>query len=178
MYVEAREHVNNLIDQAKSVHFRTKIEEAGDQKNLFKVVEGLLHHKSASILPSCDSDLELADKFNDFFASKVTKLRDNLPNAVPENNQSNDSASDTTIIHELTELRPATEEEVEKVVKGSKTKSCSLDPIPTQLLKGLFGGFTPHHYKAGQFIFRTIYYACESEEGSCNTFAEKSTSGL
>jgi hypothetical protein len=48
LYVEAREHVNNLIDQAKSVHFRTKIEEAGDQKNLFKVVEGLLHHKSAS----------------------------------------------------------------------------------------------------------------------------------
>jgi hypothetical protein len=143
LYVEAREHVNNLIDQAKSLHFKTKIEEAGDQKNLFKVVEGLLHHKSASRLPSCDADLELANKFNDFFASKVTKLRDNLPNAVPENNQSKDSASDITIIHELTELRPATEEEVEKVVKGSKTKSCSLDPIPTQLLKDCLEALLP-----------------------------------
>jgi hypothetical protein len=62
---------------------------------------------------------------------------------VPENNQSNDSASDTTIIHELTELRPATEEEVEKVVKGSKTKSCSLDPIPTQLLKDCLEALLP-----------------------------------
>ena len=43
----------------------------------------------------------------------LTRLKENLPNIVPEINQSEDSTSDNTVMHELTESKPATEVEVE-----------------------------------------------------------------
>ena len=35
----------------------------------------------------------------------------------------------------LSDLKPATEDEVHKIIMNSPSKSCSLDPIPTWLLK-------------------------------------------
>jgi DNA-directed RNA polymerase subunit F len=143
IYVEAREHVNLMIDQAKAGHYRTKIEEAGDQKTLFKVVDDLLHNKTATKLPSCESDLELANKFNDFFATKITKLRDQMSSNTGTGVHLHQPEMSSQIVHELSDFRPATENEVEKVIKSSKSKQCKLDPIPTQLLKECLEALLP-----------------------------------
>ena len=144
IYVEAREHVNLMIDQAKANHYRSKIDNAGDQKTLFKVVDSLLHNKTTTTLPSRESDLELANKFNDFFATKITNLRDKMSSNIgTEQHQPAESEISPHISQELTEFRPATEKEVEKVIKNSKSKQCKLDPIPTQLLKDCLEALLP-----------------------------------
>ena len=43
----------------------------------------------------------------------------------------------------LEKFRPVTQEETQKLIIGSPTKSCSLDPIPTFLLKECVLEFTP-----------------------------------
>ena len=43
IYVNVREKVNNLIDQAKKNYYKDKIDGAHDQKSLFKIVNDLLH---------------------------------------------------------------------------------------------------------------------------------------
>ena len=58
--VDVKDNVHILVDLAKRGHCKAKIEEAGDKNNLAKIVEALLHHKSPSNLPSCDTHLELA----------------------------------------------------------------------------------------------------------------------
>ena len=60
--VEAREHVDILIDQADSVQLINKY--TGHLKNLFKIVECHQHNKSPSNVLSCDSYVQLANKFN------------------------------------------------------------------------------------------------------------------
>jgi hypothetical protein len=143
LYVEAREYVNNLIDAAKSSHYRTKIADAKDHKSLFQVVDDLLHHKSSPKFPSCESDILLANKFNDYFAKKITKLREDLSSNPLDNDSSDTPLPAIKLSHELTELRPATVDEVRKVIIGSKSKTCKLDPIPTQLLKNCLEALLP-----------------------------------
>ena len=41
---------------------------------LFKVVDELLHRKKKTELPDCDSDIDLADKFSEYFVDKILKL--------------------------------------------------------------------------------------------------------
>ena len=50
----------------------------GDQKVLFNTVNKLLHRNSSKVLPSSTSDLNLAEKFADFFINKVATIHDEL----------------------------------------------------------------------------------------------------
>ena len=43
----------------------------------------------------------------------------------------------------LVKFTPASEEEIQKIVKNSPNKSCELDPVPTWLLKSCLDGLLP-----------------------------------
>ena len=114
-------------------------EHQNDQKALFKVVNKLFHRSGPSPLPRHESAELLANMFADFFVEKIEKIRQQF--------DANPTASSwpcqRQTKHLLTTFPPVTEEHVEKLIKASATKSCSLDPIPTWLLKTCLNELLP-----------------------------------
>jgi hypothetical protein len=140
IFLEAQQHVNNLIDHAKKQHYLKKVESA-DQKSLFKIVDTLLNKAASGSLPSHDSPNDLADRFGQFFSEKISKIRDDLTKLqIPGTVSPSDSQTPPSI---LSNFEPVTEDEVRKIIMSNKTKSCSQDPIPTSLLKECVSSLLP-----------------------------------
>ena len=71
--------VNSLILDAKKTYYIDKIDcFAGDQKELFKIIDKIdiyMHNYEEPQLPSHNSLDELVNKFADFFVTKVSEIR-------------------------------------------------------------------------------------------------------
>jgi hypothetical protein len=76
----------------------------------------------------------LADDFNSFFVTKITKIREDLDNSDNDFLQFNPSPSSFTG-KKLSTFVAVTEGEIEKLIKSSSSATCELDPIPTKFLK-------------------------------------------
>ena len=133
--------VINMINLAKSKHYEHQISQCKDQKAIFKVVESLLHQKGNVKLPSHTCQKELAHRFNDFFISKIAKIRKDLDAIVPASSCVLDVTSEFAT--PLESFAHATEDEIYKLVSSSPSKSCTLDPIPTWMLKEHIDIFVP-----------------------------------
>ena len=81
LYCNQRKKVNELINVAKIEYYSSQITDcSGDQKKLFKVVNGLLHQaKKTPVLPSSVSDAVLADSFSRYFSNKILNIRSISP---------------------------------------------------------------------------------------------------
>ncbi len=126
-----------LCAVSRKTYFTSKIAECGcSQKGLSGISKNLMGHKGKIILPSYSSGNDLANKFSDFFTKKTATIRDTIIN-------NGSSMSDTIVMsadvkfegQHLTHFKPATQDEVRIVVMKSPSKSCELDPLPTNLLK-------------------------------------------
>ena len=66
---------NDSCFKAKKAFYSSKLEsDENDHKEFFKLTNTLLHKKKDLALPSHGSSLEMANKFVDFFTSKVEKI--------------------------------------------------------------------------------------------------------
>jgi exonuclease III len=123
MYCTQRDKVNSMIQKARVKHFEAKVVASGnDQKALFKLVKTLTQSEDKK---PCSLS---SDAFSAFFASKIQKIRDNFP-------QSDIPAEVCLTEASLSVFSTVSVDEVHKTVMRSPTKSCSLDPWPTWLLK-------------------------------------------
>lgn len=123
--------VNSLILSSKQSYFRDMVSDSeGDQKALHRIMDRLLHTKSESPLPSYDSAADLADKMAHFFIEKVETIRSDI--AKKTRTEFKPTPRDTPT---LSEFRPTTEDEVQKIISEAPSKWSVLDPIPTWLLK-------------------------------------------
>ena len=112
MYCEQKNTVNRLIDQTKIKYYSCQInEKAGDQKQLFNVVNDLLQKSKKPLLPQSDSDEALAEQFSEFFSTKIMEIREQFPSNVTEP-FSYEIASNTNVY--LTHFEPTSELEVKK----------------------------------------------------------------
>ena len=115
----------------KSEYFCNKIEEhSGDQKELFRITSNLLHKGKSKPLPSHTDPIQLANEFGEYFISKVSNIRESFPDSDCSPHQ-----YDKMQVPTIESLQPVTEAELRKLIMSSKSKTCSLDPIPTSLLK-------------------------------------------
>ncbi|XP_056006684.1 uncharacterized protein LOC130050513 [Ostrea edulis] len=133
IYIQCREEVNTLIDAAKLQHYRTLVlDNIGDSKQLFRVVNKLLGWNSTTPLPADKLPSDLADIFSDFFVQKITRIRSSI--ACDNHNPLVDppAIGDET---KLSLFQHVTVDEVTKLIRSSVDKSCELDPIPTSLVK-------------------------------------------
>lgn len=132
MFKAQRNTLHQLREKAKSTFFTDKIESASNPREVYKVMNTLLHKDTDPVLPAHSSARDLAEKFAHFFTEKVTAIRNGieLPTLPAQ-----DEALSIELHTEITSFRPATEEEIDKLVISSPSKSSSLDPIPTWLLK-------------------------------------------
>ncbi len=142
MYSEQKNTVNKLIEQAKIEYYSGQIDEkAGDQKQLFNVVNDLLHKSKEPVLPHCNSEEALAEQFSEFFSNKILNIRTNFPSKCTDS-FSCETESNSTVY--LTSFEPASESEVRDIICKSPCKSCELDPVPTSLVKECIDDFVPY----------------------------------
>ena len=134
MLKEQSRSVVRLIEQKKTTFYRERFT-AADSKETFRLVNGLLSAQNGTILPPGDDDQSLAQSFATFFKDKVEGIHASLNPA--DNTRSDADVRDSTATRPylLTEFTPVTEGDVERVIKQSANKTCSLDPLPTSMMK-------------------------------------------
>ena len=124
-----------LINSAKQDYFETTIASAV-QSNMYRVISHLLTSTITWSLPSHDSEQELADCFVQFFHCKVTTIHttlDDMQQQLPPLLEKALPASVPT----LDSFSTVTSADLCKLVQGSASASCTLDPALTRLLKEL-----------------------------------------
>jgi hypothetical protein len=135
-YQAQRDVVNKLLKNGKTAFYKKQVEDCGgDQKALFRVVQKLLKPHHTQHLPSYSSLEEITERFSTFFTSKIENIRDKLDTAATPSCHVLPSPASCHVAPELTHLLPLTTEEITKIILKSPTKTCSLDPWPTWLLK-------------------------------------------
>ena len=121
---------NRLANKDKGSYYTNLITaNSRDSKKLWQSLRKVLHHTSETVLPAHSSDKSLADMFASFFSNKISKIRDTFATSGSFND------APESVPPAFNAFMPVTEDEVYKCISESPTKSCSLDPIPTFLLK-------------------------------------------
>ena len=133
LYWHQRDKYNNLLNTTKQDYFKNKIESASSTKEFFKVCNNLLNWTNENILPSHSCGAELANRFVNYFGNKITSIRRDLEDSSNTPDYTINVASDFDGVP-LEKFRIVSQEEVRKII-SSPSKSCSLDPIPTSILK-------------------------------------------
>ena len=97
------------------------------------LLNSLICVSQGSSLPSSTSNQELAQAFVTYFRDKVHTIRTSL-DAVTVSEVDTDSKSP---YHppSLTAFQPQTHDDVRRIIERCATKTCSLDSLPTVILK-------------------------------------------
>ena len=78
-FPDQRDYVTTLCREAKQEYYLEKIGDRGsDPKNLYKVINELLHRRRDIVLPSYDSNKNMANQFSSFFLNKMEKIKADL----------------------------------------------------------------------------------------------------
>ena len=95
-------------------------------------------------LPQHSCAHDLADNFAKFFTNKISTIYQAL-SVIPVG--STQPSNDITDMHteEMASLAATTEDEVCKIILVSPSKTCSLDPMPTSMVKDCLQELTCDH---------------------------------
>ncbi len=136
MYKAQRQIVLNLIRQAKRHHFAAMIDEhSAKPRQLFAVIDHLLHRKKEMPLPRHNTPKELAESFSSYFISKVAKIRTELDTHSAEISDRQSPVEPRQVVTPLESFDPVSMSDVLRLINMSAPKSCGLDPIPTSVVK-------------------------------------------
>jgi hypothetical protein len=144
LYIAQNKVVNSMIDEAKVIHYKSKLESA-DTKSVFKLVKGLLNNNK-KVLPDHTSAKQLSDDFANYFSEKVAKIHSDLKSE--QSRMSNvhnvvDVSVDNTVSCHLSQYDLVDADDVANLISKSATKSSLLDPIPTWYIKQNISVFVP-----------------------------------
>ena len=137
-YKAVKNNYNQLLYKSKCSFFNDKIINCGnDSKQLFGIINDILHKKKPSKLPDHVCPEELAERFSTFFSDKIQCIRDGLSSAtsvaVPRSRLGSSLDSFTTTC----------DDEVGEIILMSPSPSCVLDPIPSWLVKQILDTLIP-----------------------------------
>ena len=100
----------------------------GNSKSIHQLANKLLVNQHVQQLPSGDDDLQMANRFCDYFKNKIDINRQGFSgNTTPDEH----IPLNITLDH----FRPASQQEIYTTIITFNNKSCKLDPLPTWLLK-------------------------------------------
>ncbi len=128
-YREHRRAYAKALSKARSEHYSTLINNnPGNSKKLFSTINHIIKPQISSFYSPTDID---CNRFLDFFTSKIDTIRSSFPLL----NSTSLDLPETPIAHTLSQLSLTTQQEVENIIRKSKTSTCRLDPLPSPLLK-------------------------------------------
>ena len=133
IYKTQARKVAKLITDSKKLYFQKFVSQnQNNPKKLWAGLDSLLSRKPSSILPTFSCSHTMASTFSDFFIDKINKISSKF---VPNINTSLTEPSPTIIPPQLNLFTAATSDEITHAISKTSDASCSLDPIPTYLLK-------------------------------------------
>ena len=133
-FKEHSNHYCQLLITTRQEFYHNKIQScAGDQKAVVNVLNKLLHCNSETQLPVHDFNMELANKCANFLIDKIDGICDGLGGTCLSTFVSDDVNICSTKLDNLTSVNG--QDDVGQFIQSAKTKSSSLDPIPTCILK-------------------------------------------
>ena len=133
LFEEQSNHYSKLLISTRQKFYNEKILTcAGDQKALYSVFNKLLHRTTEPQLPVHDCPSKLADRFAIFFTEKIIRIRAEL-HACPSSPTAFVKSDNCPI--SMAKFSSVSEEAVAKIIGKANNKSCSLDPVPTKILK-------------------------------------------
>ena len=112
---------------------------------MYRTVNELLNVNS-NYLPDCaccESTVELANNFRDYFLGKVNMIRQEPDANASASSNLNTSNYDSDIVCWLSQFQLVTEDTLHEVIMKCPSKSCSLDPMPIWLVKQHLPVLTP-----------------------------------
>jgi hypothetical protein len=143
IYRSEHRRVIDLCMVAKKEYYQSKINDCNnDQKQIFKLADGLLFKKKSSALPTHLDSVDMANKFADYFSLKISGIRKDIIQNQPPDVKQYHCVSNVSV-PQLQELRPTNEKELLEIITSSNSKCCLLDPIPTALLKKCMDSLLP-----------------------------------
>ena len=143
-YNDLKRQFGKIEKEARTKHVKDDLEESKDDaKGLQRKLNRLLG-KTETVLPEAGCSQELAEKFADFFSSKVEKIRTAV--------SGEKDAVFSTLTHpptvaaqcSLVDFEEISEDHLKRLVKSMADKSCDLDVIPTWLVKECIDELAPH----------------------------------
>ena len=140
-YKAQKNRLNQLIDNKKVTFCNTSIsDKTGDPKALYALVRRLTNKPTVITYPESTNNEALAEQFSTFFEDKIKKINNSLDSATsvelpPIQPRSNHSV--------YSDFPTMSVDKVKKYIAKSPSKSCTLDPIPTHLLKQCMDDVAP-----------------------------------
>ena len=127
--------VTSMLSSGKvdSITKLNAIVDAGsDQKALLKIEKRLLGQTKQSVLPHHDCKQTLANSFSKFFIGKIEKIQSDIFSVI------GDVKLEELVDHGrfgFDNFKVLNDTDIRQLISKSATKSCSLDPIPTSMVK-------------------------------------------
>ena len=143
MFRAQRNRLTSIRRAAKKTYYSDKFQSAQTMKDRNNLLSSVMQNKNKRdpVLPAASlGDCELAQRFSEFYIDKIKTIRCNITGSsmnvvnLPEHQSQ---------ISPLSSFRETSEDELTMLIHKSPTKSSSLDPIPTWLLKKCLPGFLP-----------------------------------
>ena len=129
-FTKQRRIVSDMLTSARSDYFLTKISECGnDQKALFKIIDTLMNRRSKPKLPEHENIQDVME------IQKIRLHLDTVTDTDVSQPTSESSYPDSSPVRAMSHFITVTPDEISKLILGSPTKSCDLDPIPTWMVK-------------------------------------------
>ena len=133
-FLQQAKVVRKLITSSRRNYYLSLISSLTNQpKKLWHALDSLLSRKAPPCLPTTSSMSELAVSFSNFFGEKIVKLCSTFSNTSTAAGSPHSNPPSPPSV--LSSFDPATPDEVRAIILSSSNASCSLDVIPTCLLK-------------------------------------------
>ena len=132
-----------LVQQKRKSYYSSLFTELNgtNQQKLFKTFNKLFdNNKTTLSLPSHDDPSALAEAFNNFFLSKVSKIRSTLPSSTKPLTP----PSSTSNTYQLSSFETTTVDELRHMINKHGIKTSTNDPLPAFLIKENLELLLPH----------------------------------
>ena len=147
-YVLLQKQTTALSVSKKKSYITDKLQSNTSSKEVYNVVNQLLDNQKEVLLPSSNSNVELANEFCNFFSNKVAKIRESITaNPIPCSTEADLFDSIPNSVIPLSDFEPATLDELRQIILSFGVKCSPEAPVPASLLKKNIDMFIPYWLK-------------------------------
>src|SRR5271156_2499648 len=133
IFVAQKLLVNSMLANAKVKYYADLVKnQSHNPRQLWETINSLSGNIQAKVLPANANITSLVNDFNLFFTNKVTQIRANI--GVSDEFDGSTYVLNS-VLSNMSVFNVVKESEISQLLKHSPSKSCSLDPIPTHVLK-------------------------------------------
>ena len=160
-YKSARNIYTSALKQTRTEYYSHKIDCLKDNpRGMFKVLAELTGRKKECVVPTHKNENIVCEEIADFYIEKVTGIRDQILSTVATCSQNHPSniLTGSNMLVSLESFNQISISKLTKMISEMNNKSCSMDPMPTQLVKSCKDLLFPIILKIINLCFAESYF--------------------